>query len=201
MISFLRGKLVSATPTQAIVDCNGVGYELAIPLSSVDKLPQAGGDVRILVYYHVVAMEGMPQLYGFMTEGERELFRLLISVTKVGPKAALLILGGMSAIALKGAIVSNDVKSLSKIKGVGAKTAERLCVELRDKIGEIGGLEAAGAKHALTAEEQKLNDAILAMISLGYKQLEAHKAIRAAMERLGPSATVEELVRQALKSA
>ncbi len=199
MISFLRGKLVSATPTRAIVDCNGVGYEIAIPLSSFDKLPTPGGDVRILTCLHV--REDAQLLYGFMTEQERELFKLLLSVSGIGPKSALTVLGGMSPVALKGAIVANDVKSLSKIKGVGAKTAERLCVELRDKVGEIGALEAAGAKHALSPEEQKLNDAILAMISLGYKRLEAHKAVRAALDKLGTSAGVEELVRQALKAA
>ena len=198
MISFLRGKLISATPAQVVLDCNGVGYEIAIPLSSFDKLPAVGGDVRILTHLHV--REDAHLLYGFMTEQERELFRLLLSVSGIGPKIALTVLGGMSPVALKGAIVSNDVKALSRIKGVGAKTAERLCVELRDKIGEIGVLEAAGAKHALTAEEQKLNDAILAIVSLGYKQLEAHKAIRAAFDKLGAAATVEELVRHALKA-
>jgi len=199
MISFLRGKLVAASPTHVIVECNGVGYEVAIPLSSFDKLPAPGGDVRILTYLHV--REDAHLLYGFMTEAERELFKLLLSVSGVGPKIALTLLGGMSAVALKGAIVSNDIKSLSRIKGVGAKTAERLCVELRDKIGAIGAFEAAGAKHALTAEDQKLNDAILAMVSLGYKQLEAHKAVHAAIAKAGATATVEEIVRQALKSA
>jgi len=199
MISFLRGKLVAASPTHVIVDCNGVGYEVAIPLSSFDKLPAPGGDVRILTYLHI--REEAHQLFGFMTEAERGLFKLLLSVSGVGPKIALTLLGGMSAIALKGAIVSNDIKSLSRIKGVGAKTAERLCVELRDKIGAIGAAEAAGARHALTAEDQKLNDAILAMVSLGYKQLEAHKAVHAAIAKLGAAATVEEIVRQALKSA
>ena len=198
MISFLRGKLVTASPTHVVVDCNGVGYEAAIPLSSFDKLPAPGNDVRILTYLHV--REDAHLLYGFMTEAERGLFKLLLGVSGVGPKIALTLLGGMSAVSLKGAIVSNDIKSLSHIKGVGAKTAERLCVELRDKIGALAGAEAAGAKHALTAEDQKLNDAILAMVSLGYKQIEAHKAVHAAMARLGASATVEELVRQALKA-
>jgi Holliday junction DNA helicase RuvA len=199
MISFLRGKLVAASPTHVVVDCNGVGYEAAIPLSSFDKLPAPGGDVRILTYLHV--REDAHLLYGFMTEAERELFKLLLSVSGVGPKIALTLLGGMSPVALKGAIVSNDIKSLSRIKGVGAKTAERLCVELRDKIGALGAMEAAAAKHTLTAEDQKLNDAILAMVSLGYKQLEAHKAVHAAIAKLGAAASVEEIVRQALKSA
>ena len=190
---------MAASPTHVIVDCNGVGYEVAIPLSSFDKLPPPGGDVRILTHFHI--REDAQLLFGFMTEAERELFKLLLSVSGVGPKIALTLLGGMSAAALQGAIVSNDIKSLSRIKGVGAKTAERLCVELRDKIGAIGATEAAAARHTLTAEDQKLNDAILAMVSLGYKQLEAHKAVHAAIARLGASATVEELVRQALKTA
>jgi Holliday junction DNA helicase RuvA len=198
MITFLHGKLTDALPTQIAVDVNGVGYELLIPLSSFDKLPALGGDVKILT--HLVVREDAHILYGFMTAAERELFRLLInSVSGIGPKTALNILSGVSGTAFRGAVANGDVKSLSQISGVGKKTAERIVVELRDKIGQVGALEAASAKHSLTADDQKTNDATLALMALGFKQPDAHDAVRAAQAMLGAQASVEELVRACLK--
>ncbi|MFM2294340.1 MAG: Holliday junction ATP-dependent helicase RuvA [Verrucomicrobiota bacterium] len=198
MITFLHGKLTDALPTQIAVDVNGVGYELLIPLSSFDKLPALGSDVKILT--HLVVREDAHILYGFMTAAERELFRLLInSVSGIGPKTALNILSGVSGTAFRGAVANGDVKSLSQISGVGKKTAERIVVELRDKIGQVGALEAASAKHSLTADDQKTNDATLALMALGFKQPDAHDAVRAAQAMLGAQASVEELVRACLK--
>ena len=198
MITFLQGKLVEALPTQAIVDVNGVGYEVLIPLSSFDKLPPPGGDVKLLT--QLVVREDAHILYGFMTVGERELFRLLVnSVSGIGPKTALNILSGMNAVTFRGAVANGDVKSLSQISGVGKKTAERIVVELRDKMGAAGALEAASAKHALSADDQKTNDATLALMALGFKQIEAHDAVRAAQAMLGATASVEQLVRACLK--
>jgi Holliday junction DNA helicase RuvA len=198
MITFLHGKLTDALPTQVVVDVNGVGYELLIPLSSFDKLPALGGDVKILT--HLVVREDAHILYGFMTAAERELFRLLInSVSGIGPKTALNILSGVSGTAFRGAVANGDVKSLSQISGVGKKTAERIVVELRDKIGQVGALEAASAKHALTADDQKTNDATLALMALGFKQPDAHDSVRAAQAMLGAKASVEELIRACLK--
>ncbi|HEY1661178.1 MAG TPA: Holliday junction branch migration protein RuvA [Verrucomicrobiae bacterium] len=198
MITFLRGKLVEALPTQVIIDVNGVGYEALIPLSSFDKLPQPGGDVKLLT--QLVVREDAHILYGFMSPAERDLFRLLVStVSGIGPKIALNILSGISVAAFRGAVASSDVKSLSQISGVGKKTAERIVVELRDKIGAAGAWEAASAQHALSPDAQKLNDAVLALIALGFKQIEAHDVVRAAQNSLGAKATVEELVRACLK--
>ncbi len=198
MITFLHGKLVEALPTQVVVDVNGVGYEVLIPLSSFDKLPQPGGEVKLLT--QLVVREDAHVLYGFMTATERELFRLLVnSVSGIGPKTALNILSGMNAVAFRGAVAGSDVKSLSQISGVGKKTAERIVVELRDKIGVVGALEAASAKHGLSADGQKLNDATLALMALGFKQIDAHEAVRAAQAMLGAKASVEELVRACLK--
>ena len=198
MITFLHGKLTDALPTQVVVDVNGVGYELLIPLSSFDKLPALGGDVKILT--HLVVREDAHILYGFMTAAERELFRLLInSVSGIGPKTALNILSGVSGTAFRGAVANGDVKSLSQISGVGKKTAERIVVELRDKIGQVGALEAASAKHALTADDPKTNDATLALMALGFKQPDAHDSVRAAQAMLGAKASVEELIRACLK--
>ena len=116
-----------------------------------------------------------------MTAAERDLFRLLVNtVSGIGPKIALNILSGMNPVAFRGAVASGDVKSLSQISGVGRKTAERIVVELRDKIGAAGAWEAASARHALSPEDQKINDAVLALMALGFKQVEAHDAVRAA---------------------
>ncbi|HXA43901.1 MAG TPA: Holliday junction branch migration protein RuvA [Candidatus Angelobacter sp.] len=198
MITFLRGKLVEALPTQAVVEVGGIGYEVLIPLSSYDKLPAPGQELKLLT--QLIVREDAHILYGFATEGERDLFRLLVnSVSGIGPKTALNILSGMNAVAFRGAVASSDVKALSQISGVGKKTAERIVVELRDKIGAAGALEAASARHGLSPEDQKINDAVLALMALGFKQLEAHDAVRAAQAMLGVSATVEDLVRACLK--
>jgi len=198
MITFLRGKLVEALPTQAVVEVGGIGYEVLIPLSSYDKLPAPGQELKLLT--QLIVREDAHILYGFATEGERDLFRLLVnSVSGIGPKTALNILSGMNAVAFRGAVASSDVKALSQISGVGKKTAERIVVELRDKIGAAGALEAASARHGLSPDDQKINDAVLALMALGFKQLEAHDAVRAAQAMLGAAATVEDLVRACLK--
>lgn len=198
MITFLKGKLVEAIPTQAIVEVHGVGYEVLIPLSSFDKLPVPGGDVTLLT--HLAVREDAHVLYGFMTSGERDLFRMLINnVSGIGPKTALNVLSGMNATAFRGAVANGDVKALSQISGVGRKTAERIVVELKDKIGAAGAWEASSDKRALSAADQKINDAVLALMALGFKQPDAHEAVRGALAVLGDTATVEGLVRACLK--
>jgi Holliday junction DNA helicase RuvA len=198
MITFLHGKLVDALPTQVIVDVGGVGYEALIPLSSFDKLPQPGHDVKLLT--QLIVREDAHILYGFMSSAERDLFRLLINtVSGIGPKIALNILSGVSVTSFRGAVAGGDVKALSQISGVGRKTAERIVVELKDKIGAPGAWEAASAQRGLSVEDQKINDAALALIALGFKQIEAHDAVRAAMAVLGTQATAETLVRACLK--
>lgn len=198
MITFLRGKLVEALPTQAVVEVHGIGYEALIPLSSFDKLPSPGGDIELLT--QLVVREDAHTLYGFMSVAERDLFRLLVhNVSGIGPKIALNILSGISVTAFRGAVANGDVRSLSQISGVGKKTAERIVVELRDKIGAAGAWEAASDRRALSLEDQKINDAVLALMALGFKQIEAHDAVRAAQAAAGANATVEDLVRACLK--
>lgn len=200
MITFLHGRLVEALPTQVTVDVHGVGYEVLIPLSSFDKLPQPGQEIRLLT--HLAVREDAHTLYGFMGVGERELFRLLINtVSGIGPKIALNILSGISVTAFRGAVANNDVKALSQISGVGKKTAERIVVELKDKIGAAGAWEASSAQRALSPEDQRVNDAVLALMALGFKQIDAHDSVRKAQNSLGSQATVEELVRACLKKA
>ncbi|PYK36735.1 MAG: Holliday junction branch migration protein RuvA [Verrucomicrobia bacterium] len=197
MITFLDGKLISALPTQAIVDVSGVGYEVFIPLSSYDKLPTVGQPIRILT--HLAVREDAHLLYGFMTAAERDLFRLLVNnVSGIGPKLALAVLSGMSVNNFKAAVVNSDVASLSKISGLGKKTAERIILELKDKLGVAAAWEAASAMHAPTPEQEQANEAVLALIALGYKQVEAHKAVRDLQEK-GEAKSAEELVKLVLK--
>jgi Holliday junction DNA helicase RuvA len=198
MITFLHGKLVEALPTQAIVEVNGVGYEVLIPLSSYDRLPAPGQEIRILT--HLAVREDAHVLYGFISHAERELFRMLVNnVSGIGPKIAMNVLSGMNVTAFRGAVANGDVKALSQISGVGRKTAERIVVELKDKVGAAGSWEAASAQRGLSPDDQKINDAVLALMALGFKQLEAHDSVRKVQASLGSQATVEDLVRTCLK--
>ena len=197
MISFLEGKLTEALPTQVVIDVNGVGYEALIPLSSFDKLPQPGQAVRLLT--HLAIRDDAHVLYGFMSEGERELFRLRIRhVSGIGPKSALNVLSGTTAAAFRAAVAEGDVAALSRINGVGKKTAERMVIELKDKMGEDAAWPTGNEK-PLGAEEQKLADAAAALSALGSKPKEAQEAVRAAVAMLGPDAAVDEIVRAALR--
>jgi Holliday junction DNA helicase RuvA len=198
MIAFLEGTLAESLPTQIVVNVHGVGYQVMIPISSFERLPQPGSAVKILT--HLAVREDAHVLYGFCTAGERDLFRLLLHhVTGVGPKIALAVLSGLSVEMFKSAVVAGDTGMISKISGVGKKTAERIVLELKDKVGVAAEWEASSAKNAPSQEDVRLHDAVLALISLGYKQVEAHKAIRAVMKTGDEMPTSEELIRQALK--
>ena len=201
MITFLEGTLSESLPTQAVVNVQGVGYEVLIPLSSFDKLPAPGQPVKILT--HLQVREDAHILYGFMSHAERDLFRLLVNhVSGIGPKLAMSVLAGMTVANFKAAVVNSDTGLIAKISGIGKKTAERIVLELKDKVGVAAAWEAASAQHAPSAQDVKINDAVLALISLGYKQLDAHKAVKqvlAGLAAAGQTATVEDLIRQALK--
>jgi len=195
MIAFLDGELAEAWPTQVIISVHGVGYLAQIPLSSFEHLPPVGQRVRLLT--HLVVREDAHLLFGFISAAERDLFRLLLQhVTGIGPKLALAVLSGMPVPQFKAAVVNRDVVALSKISGLGKKTAERIILELKDKVGVAAAWEVAAAGRHDGAT--KVNDALLALISLGFKQVEAQKALR---EIHTPSAHQEtdELVRLALK--
>ena len=201
MITFLHGRLVEALPTQVTVDVNGVGYEVLIPLSSFDRLPQPGNEVRLLT--HLAVREDAHTLYWFLTPSERDLFRLLIqTVSGIGPKLALNVLSGMSIAGLRAAVSAGDVKSLAGISGVGRKTAERIVVELRDRIGAPPGPSAATPAGTVASHADQRNaDAALALAALGFKPAEAHEAVRAALAMLGPDAHVDQIVRACLRKA
>jgi len=198
MIAFLEGTLAEALPTQIVVNVHGVGYQVLIPVSSFERLPQPGAPVKILT--HLAVREDAHILYGFLTPGERDLFRLLLHhVTGVGPKIALAVLSGLPIEMFKSAVVAGDIGVISKISGVGKKTAERIVLELKDKLGVAAEWEAASAKNAPSEADVRMHDAVLALISLGYKQVEAHKAVRRVLDVSESAPSAEELIRQALK--
>jgi Holliday junction DNA helicase RuvA len=198
MITFLHGRLVDALPTQVVVEVHGVGYEVLIPLSSFDRLPAIGQDIHLLT--HLTVREDAHTLYGFVTAAERELFRLLVhTVTGIGPRIALNVLSGMPPAAFRSAVATGDIRALSQISGVGRKTAERIIVELKDKVGTAAALETTGAGRGAGPTEQAVHDAVLALVALGFKQPEAFETVRAAQAALGPQATVEQLVRAGLR--
>jgi Holliday junction DNA helicase RuvA len=200
MITFLRGTLAESMPNRATIDVNGVGYEVLIPLSTYDALGEIGRPTRILTHLHI--RENEHTLYGFGTDEERDLFRLLIGrVTGIGPKLGMAVLSGMSVTNFKGAVVNGDVTSLSKISGLGKKTAERIVLELKDKVGVAAAWEAASSGHSPSPEAAALNDAVLALISLGYKQVDAHKAVKKLADsgELGATPSVDDFIRGALR--
>ena len=198
MISHLKGILDHKSPTEIVVDVNGVGYAVSIPLSTFEKLGEVGSPVTVLTHLHI--REDAHQLFGFATQAERELFRLLLSVSGIGPKIAQGILSGAQPKELQNLIAQGNVAALTSIPGIGRKTAERLIVELRDKMAKIDSGEthgsASGGNAAIHAE------ALMALVSLGYNRAAAEKAIRSALNELGgKEITIQELLKQALKSA
>jgi len=199
MITFLDGTLAESLPNRLVIDVNGVGYEVLVPLSSSTHLPDIGGRLRILTHLHV--REDAQILYGFQTAEERDLFRLLINrVSGVGPALAMAILSGMSVPDFKTAVVQKDIPRLSSIKGLGKKTAERVVLELKDKLGVAEVWEASQAA-GVSLQHTNRNDAILALISLGYKQVEAQKALQKLVDvgELDDDSGVDDYVRAALR--
>lgn len=204
MIISIEGQLTAATPLRATVEVNGFGYEVHVPVTTAEKLPPAGA--RVKLHTVVIYREDAQTLYGFSTEEERDFFRLLVEhVTGVGPKMAIGIMSRMSLPLLEAAIREGDVASLSKCPGIGRKTAERLVVELRSKVGSTtpcaspAGL-GGGADAARPAGGNRHRDAVLALAALGYKTDAADEAIRRALLALGQDATTEQLIKKALGS-
>lgn len=198
MITFLRGVLQDNLTSRVTIDVNGVGYEVFMPLSSVDRLGNPGDTVKVLTHFHVREQE--QTLYGFVTSDERDLFRLLIDrVSGVGPKVAMSVLSGMNVADFKAAVVEGNLVPISKVKGLGKKTAERIVLELKDKVGVTAAWEAASSRNATSPDQARKNDAVLALISLGYKQAEASKAVLAVTKDRGDDIEVEEMIRAALR--
>ncbi|HVF48012.1 MAG TPA: Holliday junction branch migration protein RuvA [Pyrinomonadaceae bacterium] len=198
MIAHLAGKLLEKHANAAIVDVGGVGYEVSIPLSTFYELGEAGSDVSLRIYTHV--REDAIQLFGFKTTRERDLYLRLISVQGIGPKMGIAMLSGMSADEIILAIRSNDLARLKSIPGVGLKTAERLVIELRDKVGELtDGVSSADAAAGATASgDGVFDDALSALTNLGYQRNAAEKALQQAAGE-GTEMSVKKLLRRSLQ--
>jgi Holliday junction DNA helicase RuvA len=202
MIAHLNGKLLYKQATSVILDVGGVGYEVTIPLSTFYDLEAVGSSVQLRVYTHV--REDTLQLYGFKTARERELFLRLISVSGIGPKLGITLLSGMSADEMIASIRTNNLAKLTLIPGIGRKTAERLVVELREKVAslsspeleeELGARPETGAE---LTEDSVRSDSLSALLNLGYQKSSAEKAIDAALGEDGDM-TVESVLRRSLR--
>ena len=203
MIAHLSGILLSKQPNSVIVDVGGVGYELIIPVSTFYELEETGANTQLRVYTHV--REEALQLYGFKTARERELFLQIISVSGIGPKIAITLLSGMGANEIIASIRTNNLARLTSIPGVGRKTAERLVVELRDKITALSSpaleeeFSGEPGRRAGTSADAMRDDALSALLNLGYQKTAAEKAIKAAIDE-GGDLSVELILRRGLRS-
>lgn len=198
MITSIQGVLAEATPLRAIVEVSGFSYEVNVPVTTAERLPRAGSVVKL--HTLVIYREDAQTLYGFATAEDRDFFRLMIeNVTGIGPKMALSIMSRLSLPLLQGAIRSGDVATLAKCPGIGKKTAERLVVELKAKVGagSAAVLTLLSGKGAAPAHSPHA-DAVAALVALGYKVGDADEAVRRASLALGDSATTEAMIRKAL---
>ena len=196
MIAFLRGRILDKQPNRIVVDVNGVGYDLSVPLSTFYGLADVGGEIALRVHTHV--REDALALYGFATRLEQDLFERLIGVSGIGPKVGLAVLSGIEPMDLIRAIERGDLARLTAIPGVGKKTSERIVLELRDRLPRV---EAAAAGEAATSVEAPLllrDDLLSALINLGYHRPLAEKAIEAAIKRT-PDGDFERTLKQALR--
>jgi Holliday junction DNA helicase RuvA len=198
MITSIQGTLTAATPLHAIVELNGFGYEVNIPVTTAERLPSPGAMVKL--HTLVIYREDAQTLYGFASPSERDFFRLMIeNVTGVGPKMALTIMSRLSLPSLESAIRMGDIATLAKCPGIGKKTAERLIVELKSKVGggELATSTTAETGAAPTGSSSN-RDAVSALIALGYKAADADQAVRRSALALGPEATTESLIKKSL---
>lgn len=196
MIAYIRGVLVEKSFDRVIVEASGVGYELFIPVSTFDKLPREGEETKLLAWHCV--REDDEMLFGFATGVEREMFLKLTQVSGVGPKIALAILSGSSIGELSLAIASGNAKRISAIKGVGKKTAEKICVELKDKVNAIEALASTSRSSKEDSKAPMLRDAILALSALGFNEETANKMVTKVIQENPSIADVETLIRLAL---
>lgn len=198
MIASLRGTLLSTTPLRAVLEVAGVGYEINVPVTTAEKLPSAGQSA--FLHTVVVYREDSQAIYGFASAAERDFFRMLIEkVSGVGPKVGLALMSHLSLPSLQSAIVASDADLLSKCPGIGRKTAERIILDLKDKMGPLSQIVAPSSAGAAAASEPSvLGDALAALVALGYRPPDADKALRKALAALGGTATTEALIKKAL---
>jgi holliday junction DNA helicase RuvA len=196
MITYVSGTLAAKSPAEVVIEVGGLGYAVHIPTSSFEKLPAVGQTARLLTHFHV--REEAQTLYGFATEGERALFRTMIGVSGVGPRLALAALSAFPPDTLRAYILEGDAAILTRIPGVGKKTAERLIIELRDRVAELDGLESD--RRTATPEAAVRADARAALEALGLSRAEAEKRIRRVLAEQTAPASAEDLIRRALQA-
>jgi Holliday junction DNA helicase RuvA len=195
LIDYVRGTLAEKHPTHVVVEQSGIGYRIQIPLSSYTHLGEMGSEVKLLTHHHI--REDTEDLYGFATTAERTLFQLLIEVSGIGPKLAQTILSGMAATALRNALVAADHMALTRIPGVGKKTAERMVLELKDKVA--GMIPAGTGADVVPAESAPDDEAVRALVTLGYNRFEAQQAV-SRIRKSGENLPVEEIIRAAIQT-
>jgi Holliday junction DNA helicase RuvA len=204
MISCLKGELFHKSPERVTILVNGVGYEVFLSAASLEKLPHLGEEVFLYTYTYV--REDILALFGFADQDEKKMFLLLINVSGVGPKLALSVLSGIRPVDLARAIATKDVARLTGLSGVGKKTAERLCLDLKDKVGVIAGghEDFPDLEAGIPMEGSKEKDVVSALVNLGYPQSRAHIALAAVKRRFSPESLaemrLEELIRETLRS-
>lgn len=195
MIAYIRGLLAEKEPTRVVIEAAGVGYELLIPLSTYDRLPHVDEEVKLLAWHCV--REDDEILFGFATEAEREMFAKLVSVSGVGPKIAIAILSGSSISELSLAIASGNAKRLASIKGVGKKTAEKICVELKDKVSEFA-FSGRGADGENAVATQVARDAVAALRALGFNEETSSKMVADVLAKNPEVDSVEQIIKMSL---
>jgi Holliday junction DNA helicase RuvA len=194
MYHHIKGTLTHKSPAEAVIEANGVGYQISISLNTFEKLPEAGNQAKLLTYLHV--KEDSLQLFGFMEDKERKVFRILIGISGIGPKLALTVLSHMAPEDLEQAVANQDMTMLTSISGIGKKTAERLLIELKGKIAEavVEGLPT------IRGQGTGAGDPVIeALMTLGLNYAESKAAMEKARAKLGDKAPVEQLIREALK--
>lgn len=196
MIAFLRGRVLDKQPNRIIVDVSGVGYEVQVPLSTFYEVGDEGAEVTLRVYTHV--REDALQLYGFLTDLERQIFERLIGISGIGPKLAIAVLSGLESREVILAIQRADVARLTGIPGIGKKTAERIVLELKDRLTNLAGPVAAGTVTAGKTTDRLREDLLSALQNLGYHRPQAEKAIDAAL-KIDADANFEQALRGALR--
>jgi len=197
MIAHLQGTLLEAMPGHVVLDVDGVGYAVSVPLSTYDRLPKVGETCRLLTHLH--HRDDQMVLYGFATETERELFRMLIGVSNVGPRLALAALSGLSVEDFREAVATGNVALIKSIQGVGARTAERIIVELKERVGTLPAIEATARTAASAKEPDVVRDAVSALVTLGYNQAAAHTAVRRVLEEADEKLGTQDVITRALR--
>jgi len=197
MIEYISGELVAKHPTHVVVDVGGMGYWVHIPVSSFPRLGEPGTQVRLFTHHHI--REDAEELFGFATSEERQIFRYLIDVSGIGPRLAQGILSGLPAAPLCEALVAGDLATLTRIPGVGKKTAERMVVELKDKMAKL--IPAGSGGTAPIAASSADDEAVMALVSLGYTRFDAQEAVSAVRRRGGTDLPLPEVIRAAIQAA